>query len=281
MEHMNKITAQDLRDKITHIISQTIEIHRGSRAVKDLKYFEPSGLPTEDEIDDFIVSNALFDMETVEQLLDPGFLGFSAKRAQVTKEWLNEFEGQVSSRSQSNSWLAADAPIWNIITTPPNPIESREWQPPNIKPLWLESSQSYILLAKEILRKGKLLSELSWRDFEKLVGALLETEGWNVEVAKETRDGGLDIIAVKDDPTLGLIQSAWQAKKYAPHRKVRLSEVRELSAVRDNIKATKGIMVTTSHLTRDAIEWIKQDKYRLSYKEQDDILNWIKGKHFG
>jgi hypothetical protein len=34
-------------------------------------------------------------------------------------------------------------------------------------------------------------------------------------------------------------------------------------------------MVTTSRLTRDAIEWVKRDIYRLGYKEHDHVKRWI------
>ena len=119
---------------------------------------------------------------------------------------------------------------------------------------------------------------MKWRDFEKLVGELLESDGWIVEVTKQTRDGGIDVVASRDDPTIGKIKSLWQAKRYGPKSKVRLHEVRELSAIREEFRATKAMVVTTNRLTRDAVEWIRRDIYRLGYKEHDDMAEWIRGK---
>ena len=35
------------------------------------------------------------------------------------------------------------------------------------------------------------------------------------------------------------------------------------------------MIVTTSHLTRDAIGWVKRDVYRLGYKEKEDLEKWL------
>lgn len=91
-----------------------------------------------------------------------------------------------------------------------------------------------------------------------------------------TKDGGIDIVSERVDPDLGDLKALWQAKKYAPKNKVRLSQVRELSAVRDRIQATKAIIVTTSSLTRGAIEWVRQDLYRLGAREQGEMELWVK-----
>lgn len=109
----------------------------------------------------------------------------------------------------------------------------------------------------------------------------MEAEGWRVKVTQASRDGGIDVVATKSDETLGEIRSVWQAKKYRPTNKVKLSEVRELSAVCEAERATKGVMVTTSRLTRDAIEWVKRDIYRLGYKEHDHVKRWIEGVVWG
>jgi hypothetical protein len=61
------------------------------------------------------------------------------------------------------------------------------------------------------------------------------------------------LLLTVDLEALGEIRSVWQAKKYRPTSKVKLSELRELSAVREAEKATKGVMGTTSRLSRDAI----------------------------
>ena len=53
--------------------------------------------------------------------------------------------------------------------------------------------------------------------------------------------------------------------------------MRELSAIRDYQKATKGMIVTTSSLSKGALNWIRRDEYRLRYKDKNDIENWVLG----
>ena len=164
----------------------------------------------------------------------------------------------------------------------PVPVESELWTPSTSPaPLWLNATPTYVLLAFELVQQGKLLSELPWRQFEQLIAQLLEGDGWQVTLTQATRDGGVDVLATKLDQALGEIRTAWQAKKYGPKNKVKLAEVRELSAVREELRASKALVVTTSHLTRDALAWVRRDIYRLGYKEHDDLLRWIRGSVLG
>ena len=275
---MQKITIADLRDLIDKKITYSIGVHRGSKLwdSEEEYYCSIEDSPTDDEIDEFIFSNALFEGETVELLVDEGFLGFSARIIDVSDKWLDKFKEDIESWVSTNSWLGADGPVWTCLLER-KVDESHLWTPSNnARPQWIDSSPSCLLLAADLISKGKLLSEMGWRDFEELIGLLLENEGWKVEVTRATRDGGIDVVAIKNDKLLGEIKSIWQAKKYGPTNKVRLSEVRELSAIREEAKATKAFIVTTSRLTRDAIEWIKRDIYRLGYKEHENVEQWVK-----
>jgi len=128
------------------------------------------------------------------------------------------------------------------------------------------------------LREGRLLSELGWREFEKLIAELLQDHGWTVTLMQGTKDQGIDVIAERIDGILGDIRSIWQAKKYSMDRKVQLRHVRELSAVVEQNRATKGIIVTTSGLTRGAIEWIRRDMYRLGAKSGDYVERWVRSR---
>lgn len=270
-----EITADQLRGMVANSIASTIDFHRASRAGNDSDYELPSGLPTDDEIDDFIWHNPLLDMDTIEHLVDPALLGPSSKNARADEEWILTFKENLDSWASNNSWLAADEP-WFAAIPQPQPDESSIWVPGTApKPGWIATTPSVLLIAANLLRGGNLLTELTWREFEELVGTLLEQDGWHAEVTQPTRDGGVDVIATKRDETLGDIRTLWQAKKYGPSNKVKLREVRELSAVLDRHQATKGVIVTTSRMTRGAIEWIRHDTFRLAYKEHEDMARWI------
>jgi restriction system protein len=274
---MKLLTAQDLRNVIEEAISASIEMHRGSRMSNERgSYNPPAGRPTDEEIDDFIASNALLDEETQEQLIDPGLLRYSSKTARVSEAWLRNFRRSIADWAGSNAWLGGDLPWRSLVLTPAS-TESTLWRPSDsARPGWLATAPAALLLAADLLQSGRFLSEMPWRHFEEMIGNLLEAEGWRVEVTQPSRDGGIDVVSVKDDPLLGSVKALWQAKRYGPKRIVRLSEVRELSAVVEAERATKGVIVTTSRLTKDAIDWIRRDTYRLDYKDAKKVESWVR-----
>lgn len=270
------LSASALRDIICELIASSIEIHRGSRESSEDAYDRPIGDPTDDEVDDFLFCNPLYDAETVEQLTDPGLLGFNYPKAKLSRAALDEFREQTSSWAQTNEWLGADMVPYHVYLQTQEPDESAIWLPgQTIEQTWFSNSPNALLLAADLLKSGRLLSELDWRSFEKLIGELLEREGYQVEVTRGSKDGGVDVIASIQDPNIGLIRSIWQAKKYSLSNKVGLAEVRELSGLVARPNVTKGIVVTTSHLTRGALEWIKKDTYKLSVKDKDEVEAWV------
>jgi hypothetical protein len=274
---MQIVTAQQLRDMIEDAIAASIEIHRGSRESNERESYErPKGRPTDEEIDDFLMTNPLLDEETQDHPVQPGLLGFSANTARTSTGWLRKFRKNLADWAENNSWLAADLP-WADRVVVPQPVASSLWRPSESeRPGWLASAPAALILGADLLREGRLLSEIPWRKFEELIGALLEAEGWRVDVTQPSKDGGIDVVAVKNDKILGAIKSVWQAKRYGPKRIVRLNEVRELSAVVDMQRATKGVIVTTSRLTKNAIDWIRRDNFRLGYKDAREVESWIR-----
>jgi len=269
-------TAARLRQAIADGLSPTIGTHRASRREQDRDYEPPMGSPTDGEIDDFIASNPLLEPVMVEQLMSEGILGYAAKGVTLSASTYREFKEAVEGWAENETWLAADEP-WLVPISPPQPHETALWLPEtDLRPTWVDASPSALLLAAEILSSGRMLHELHWRDFELLVGELLEREGWSVFVTRGSRDGGIDIIAEKVDPIIGQLKALWQAKKYSPSRKVRLCEVRELSALRTTEMATKALVVTTSRLTRGALDWIRRDTFGLGYREGREVEEWVR-----
>lgn len=130
------------------------------------------------------------------------------------------------------------------------------------------------LLAK-IQRRLLQLDDLNWRQFEHLIAQMLETDGYKVELMKGTKDGGVDVVAVRDLGPTGLFKSVWQAKKHRSDRKVGLSVVRELADTRLEHGASKAIIVTTSVLTSGALARVERDRYLLGKVDRGDLDRWI------
>ncbi len=130
-------------------------------------------------------------------------------------------------------------------------------------------------ILRQILSKGIRVDDLTWREFERLVAELLEHDGYEIQLMRGTKDGGVDVVAVKDLGAGGTFKALWQAKKKRTKNRVGVSTIRELADTRSEFKASKAIIVTTSYLTRDALARVQRDKYILGKVDRDDLDGWI------
>lgn len=141
----------------------------------------------------------------------------------------------------------------------------------------IQWSPSLSILDK-ILRRNTRIEDLNWREFEKLISQLLEKEGYEIKLTRGTKDGGVDVIAVKDIDVSGYFKTIWQAKK-KEKGKVGLSLIRELADVAREEKASKGIIVTSTFLTRGALKRVERDNHYLGKVDRKDLNDWI-AKYF-
>lgn len=130
-------------------------------------------------------------------------------------------------------------------------------------------------LLKAIADKKFDLNDLHWRQFEEMVAELLKLEGYKVELGPGSKDGGVDVCATKLLPGVGPILTVWQAKKLGRGNKVEVSTIRELADTREQFKASKGIVVTTSFLTQGALDRVTRDEHILGKVDNSDLLSWI------
>jgi hypothetical protein len=120
------------------------------------------------------------------------------------------------------------------------------------------------------------LYDVQWRDFERLVAELLNHAGWKIELQQGTKDGGVDILARKTGLPCGDVLTLWQAKRISRGRKVGISTIRELADTRNEFKASKGVIVTSSFLTRGALDRIQRDAYILGKVDRDNLTQLIR-----
>jgi Restriction endonuclease/Type III restriction enzyme, res subunit len=131
-------------------------------------------------------------------------------------------------------------------------------------------------LLRRLISEATSLDRMSWREFEKLIATLLENDGYTVELMQGSKDGGVDVVAMKDLGANGFYKALWQAKKRSAANKVGISVVRELADTRQEFGASKGIVVTTSYLTRGALQRIEREKYILGKVDRLDLDAWIR-----
>lgn len=124
-------------------------------------------------------------------------------------------------------------------------------------------------------RHPELLHSLPPRKFEELVATIFKNNGFNVELTPETRDGGIDIVAVQKDGFGGSILNLVECKRYLPENKVGIGVVQRMFGVVEQHRATQGIIVTTSSFSRDAQSCAQSSQYRLGLKGYTDLSKWL------
>jgi len=95
------------------------------------------------------------------------------------------------------------------------------------------------------------LNNMSWQEFEMLIGEAFRNRGFSVLETTSGADGGVDL-ELRKDKELKLVQCKhWRASK------VGVSTVRELYGVMAARSAAGGYIVTSGGFTQDAIEFSK------------------------
>ena len=128
----------------------------------------------------------------------------------------------------------------------------------------------------DIYINNQKLHEISPRSFEKMIAELLFEKGFEVELTKQTRDNGYDILALKHLDGFSPIKYLVECKKYKPERKIGVEIIRSFKEVLVTEQANKGIIVTTSYFSKDAIIKQKETPLLLDYKDKDEVMGWVK-----
>jgi restriction system protein len=123
-------------------------------------------------------------------------------------------------------------------------------------------------------RDPKLLWTISSRKFEEVVAELISRLGYTVELTPASKDGGFDMYAAKRDG-LGEFMYLVECKRYAPTRKVGVEIVRSLHGVVNSMRATAGVVVTTSHFTSGAEEFQKRNSFQLQLHDYLVLRSWL------
>ena len=112
---------------------------------------------------------------------------------------------------------------------------------------WLGQRRRQRLLADAEERSdSQPLRTLSWRDFERLVAAHFERQGYAVTITPDGADGGVDVVATKNGETHLVQCQQWRASK------VGVSVVRELYGVMSARGAVGGFVVSIGEFTEQA-----------------------------
>lgn len=129
-------------------------------------------------------------------------------------------------------------------------------------------------LTSHLLKNPKAMHEFSPQKFEELVAYIMEKHGYEVTLTQQSKDGGIDIYALKNEG-FGDILTIVDCKKYSDKNPVGVAAVRGMYGTLQVENASHGMIATTSRFTRGANEMAQDYNYQLSLKNHADILQWI------
>jgi restriction system protein len=131
-------------------------------------------------------------------------------------------------------------------------------------------------LVSRIETRPELIHDLSPRQFEEFVADLYRKHGFAVELTPTSRDGGVDLYAVRYE-AFGSYLTVVDCKQFASHRPVEVRLVRELYGVVQDKGASAGVLATTSSFTAGAREFQERHKYRLALQDWFDLQDMLRG----
>lgn len=129
------------------------------------------------------------------------------------------------------------------------------------------------LLIREIHEHPHTIYTLSSRDFEHLIRELFSGFDYEVELTKQTRDGGVDVVAIKHNEVH--VKYLIECKHPRQGAKIGVGPVRELYGVKEMVGASKAILATSSFFTEDAQILFNQHEWELEARDFDGIMDWV------
>jgi restriction system protein len=131
-------------------------------------------------------------------------------------------------------------------------------------------------LIHDLMSEPAVLSTIDSREFERLVAEILLRRGYEVQLTRASRDGGIDIYASRTEAN-GLRGLYFvQCKRQSLRNKVGVQPVRELYGVVCARNATGGIVITTSFFTSTAKEYQFSVSNRMAQQDHYHVLQWLR-----
>lgn len=126
-----------------------------------------------------------------------------------------------------------------------------------------------------LAKNGEDMEQIHWRNFERLTAEFFKRQGYEVELTPATKDGGVDVRVWTDreskaGPPLILIQC--KRSKNA----VGLEVVKAFWADVHFERADKGLIATTSSVSRDGKRVCEARKWPMSFAESAQISRWAR-----
>ncbi|MDP3014007.1 MAG: restriction endonuclease, partial [Candidatus Subteraquimicrobiales bacterium] len=125
---------------------------------------------------------------------------------------------------------------------------------PRLQPLKSSVNKCHDLSNKGIDLSIETLKKIEWYTFELFCKIYYENIEYRVTKTKAGADGGKDLLLYENDSELPCVLVQCKSRV---HRDIGVNYVRELLGVMTSEKVNKGVLITNSRFTREAIEFAK------------------------
>lgn len=119
--------------------------------------------------------------------------------------------------------------------------------------------------------------KLSWNGFEKKVTRLASKMGFKAIKSQQTSDGGIDVY-VEDLRLFTRGKYIIQCKR--TKSKIGVKDIKDLDSTVSTENAIKGLLISVSGFTREAIDYEKKTKSRIELLEWTNVLDYINAHFF-
>ena len=126
-----------------------------------------------------------------------------------------------------------------------------------------------------LARNGEEMGRIHWRNFERLTTEFFRRQGYEVDLGKGTRDGGVDVRVWTDkDSKTGPPLMLIQCKRYRDV--VGIETVKAFWSDVHFEGAEKGLIANTSSVSRDSKKLCEVRKWPMSFAEAAEIQKWAR-----
>lgn len=130
-------------------------------------------------------------------------------------------------------------------------------------------------LIVDIAENYDRIYDISSREFEEIVERLFQDKGFETRLTPKTRDGGVDIIAIKYEigkPVCFYVE----CKRVGRKKSIGINIVRSLFGVQMADRINKSLLVTTGRITHDARRFVDGQNMMMSVIDTDEIHKLIR-----
>jgi restriction system protein len=126
-----------------------------------------------------------------------------------------------------------------------------------------------------LAKNSEEMGRIHWRNFERLTTEFFRRQGYEVDLGKGTKDGGVDVRVWTDkDSKAGPPLMLIQCKRY--NDVVGIESVKAFWSDVHFEGAEKGLIATTSSVSRDSKKLCEVRKWPMSFAEAAEVQKWVR-----